>query len=75
MALNVLKVFEVEKKPLSLRKKQFAISTNLEKYLENILALRGLLKNQVYSAFWFKLEFMRLRWIYVKKTLYKLNEI
>ena len=34
MAVNLLKVFDVFKKPLSLRKKRYAIGTNPEKYLE-----------------------------------------
>ena len=34
LALNVLKIFEVGKKPLSLRKKRFSIGTNPEKHLE-----------------------------------------
>jgi len=39
LALNVLKMFEAGKKPLSLRKKRFMIGTNPEKHLENILEL------------------------------------
>jgi len=39
LALNVLKLFEVGNKPLSLRRKRFAICTNPEKYLERILLL------------------------------------
>jgi len=38
LALNVLKLFEVGKKPLSLAKKRFAIGTNPERHLENILS-------------------------------------
>ena len=39
LALNVLKMFEVGTKPLSLRKKRFAICTNAEKHLERIMTL------------------------------------
>jgi len=39
LALNILKIFEVGTKPLSLKKKRFAIGTNPEKHLERILAL------------------------------------
>jgi predicted transposase YbfD/YdcC len=39
LALHVLKIFEVGKKPLSLRKKRFSIGTNPEKYLETVLSL------------------------------------
>jgi len=39
LAINVLKLFEVSGKPLSLRKKRFAIGTNPEKYLERVLLL------------------------------------
>jgi predicted transposase YbfD/YdcC len=39
LALNVLKIFEIGKTPLSLRKKRFAIGTNPEKHLESILNL------------------------------------
>jgi len=39
LALNVLKVFYICKKPMSLRMKRFAICTNPEKHLENILLL------------------------------------
>ena len=39
LALNVLKLFEVGGKPLSLRKKRFAICTNPVKHLERILLL------------------------------------
>lgn len=38
-ALNILKLFDVGKKPLSLKKKRFAIGTNPEKYLELLMAL------------------------------------
>ncbi len=38
-ALNTLKLFEVGSKPLSLKKKRFAIGTNPEKYLERLLQL------------------------------------
>jgi predicted transposase YbfD/YdcC len=37
LALNVLKIFEIGKKSLSLRMKRFSIGTNPEKHLENIL--------------------------------------
>jgi predicted transposase YbfD/YdcC len=39
LALNVLKIFEAGRKPLSLRKKRFTIGTNPEKHLDAILAL------------------------------------
>ena len=39
LALNVLKLFEVGSKPLSLRKKRFAIGTNPEKHLERVLLM------------------------------------
>ena len=39
LALNVLKIFEIGKKSLSLKKKRFAICTNPEKHLESILNL------------------------------------
>jgi len=39
LALNTLKIFEVGQKPLSLKKKRFAIGTNPEKYLETIINL------------------------------------
>jgi predicted transposase YbfD/YdcC len=39
LALNVLKIIDVSRKPLSLRKKRFAIGTNPERHLENILNL------------------------------------
>jgi len=39
LALNVLKIFEMGKTPLSLRKKRFSIGTNPEKHLESLLAL------------------------------------
>ena len=38
-ALTILKIFEVGNKPLSLRKKRFAIGTNPEKHIERVLAL------------------------------------
>jgi len=38
-ALNILKLFEAGDKPLSLKKKRFAIGTNPEKHLARILAL------------------------------------
>ena len=37
LALNVLKLFDTGKKPLSVRMKRFTISTNPEKHLETIL--------------------------------------
>ena len=39
LALNTLKLFEVGGKPLSLKKKRFAIGTNPEKHLERVLSL------------------------------------
>ncbi|BCJ92833.1 hypothetical protein acsn021_04020 [Anaerocolumna cellulosilytica] len=39
MALNILKVYEVGSRPLSIKKKRFAIGTNPEKHLERILEL------------------------------------
>ena len=39
LALNILKLFEVGGKPLSLKKKRFAVCTNPEKHLERIMAL------------------------------------
>jgi len=39
LALNILKIFEVGSKPLSLKKKRFAIGTNPEKHLARILQL------------------------------------
>ena len=39
LALNVLKIFQVGEKPLSLKMKRFSISTNPEKHLETILSL------------------------------------
>jgi len=39
LALNVLKVFGASKKSMSLRMKRFAIGTNPQKHLENILNL------------------------------------
>jgi predicted transposase YbfD/YdcC len=39
LALNILKLFEVGKKPKSLKKKRFAIGTNPEKHLERLLTL------------------------------------
>jgi len=38
LALSVLKMFEIGKKPLSLKKKRFAICTNPERHLESILS-------------------------------------
>jgi len=39
LAINILKLFEVGNKPLSLKKKRFAIGTNPEKHLERIMQL------------------------------------
>jgi len=39
LALNILKIFDAGKKPLSLKMKRFAIGTNPEKHLESILNL------------------------------------
>ena len=39
LALNVLKIFQAGKKPLSVRMKRFSIGTNPEKHLESILSL------------------------------------
>jgi predicted transposase YbfD/YdcC len=39
LALNVLKIFEIGKKKLSVRMKRFSVSTNPEKHLESILCL------------------------------------
>lgn len=39
LALSVLKIVDLGRKPLSLKKKRFAIGTNPEKYLEYILSL------------------------------------
>jgi predicted transposase YbfD/YdcC len=39
LAINTLKLFEVSEKPLSLKKKRFAIGTNPEKHLSRIMAL------------------------------------
>ena len=39
LALHVLKLFEVGNKPLSLKRKRFAICTNPEKHLERVLLL------------------------------------
>ena len=39
LALNVLKLFEIGKKRLSVRMKRFSVSINPEKHLENIIAL------------------------------------
>jgi hypothetical protein len=39
LALTALKIIDVSKKPLSLRKKRFAIGANPEKHLESILSL------------------------------------
>jgi len=39
LALHALRLFEVGSKPLSLRKKRFAVGTNPEKHLERVLLL------------------------------------
>ena len=39
LALTVLKIYEANSKPLSLKKKRYAIGTNPEKHLENIINL------------------------------------
>jgi predicted transposase YbfD/YdcC len=39
LALSILKLYEAGKKPLSLKKRRFAIGTNPERHLENILSL------------------------------------
>ena len=39
LALNVLKIFDIGKKPMSLKMKRFTIGTNPEKHLESILNL------------------------------------
>jgi len=39
LAINVLKIFDAGKRPMSLRMKRFAIGTNPEKHLESILNL------------------------------------
>jgi len=39
LALNVLKIFDIGKKPMSLKMKRFSIGTNPEKHLESILNL------------------------------------
>lgn len=39
LAINLLKIFEVYKKPLSLKKKRFAIGSNPEKYLQLVMAM------------------------------------
>jgi len=39
LALNVLKIFDVGNKPMSLKKKRFAICTNPEKHIERIINL------------------------------------
>lgn len=39
LTLNVLKIYEAAKKPMSLRMKRFSIGTNPEKHLENIIEL------------------------------------
>lgn len=38
-ALNILKMVDVGSKPISLKKKRFAIGTNPEKHLERIMNL------------------------------------
>jgi len=39
LALNILKIFDIGKKPMSLKLKRFSIGTNPEKHLESILNL------------------------------------
>ncbi len=39
LSLNILKLIEVGSKPLSLKKKRYAIGTSPEKYLEQIMKL------------------------------------
>ncbi len=39
LLLNILKLIEIGNSSLSLKKKRFAIGTNLEKYLEQIMNL------------------------------------
>ena len=39
LALNALKLLEIGRKPLSLKKKRFAICTNIERYLDMVMAL------------------------------------
>ena len=39
LAINMLKIYEIGNKPMSLRMKRFSIGTNPEKHLENILNL------------------------------------
>ncbi|MCL2082844.1 MAG: hypothetical protein FWH04_06390, partial [Oscillospiraceae bacterium] len=39
LALKVLKIFDIGKKPMSLKLKRFSIGTNPEKHLESILSL------------------------------------
>ena len=39
LSLNLLKLIEVESKPVSLKKKRYAIGTNPEKHLEKIINL------------------------------------
>ena len=39
LALSILKILEVGEKPISLKKKRFAIGTNPEKYLKQIVKL------------------------------------
>ena len=37
LSMNILKLIEVGSRPLSLKKKRYAIGTNLEKHLEQII--------------------------------------
>ena len=46
--LSILKLFEVDKKKLSLKKKRFCISLDTRKFFQQIMAL-GFLKNTAYS--------------------------
>lgn len=39
LALSILKIFQVGEKPLSLKKKRFAIGTNPHKHLQRLLSL------------------------------------
>ena len=39
LALNMLKIAEVGRRPLSMKKKRYAIGTNPEKYLDELMNL------------------------------------
>ncbi|MFQ8962230.1 hypothetical protein [Sellimonas intestinalis] len=39
LALNILKIAEVGRRPLSMKKKRYAIGTNPEKYLDELMNL------------------------------------